>query len=159
MCSRILAAILAVCFLLSVSACAADDLISAAPAGEPAADQTSLAGQTALPQTQRYEDVFVDIRANGDGHYSLVGTAEVQLGERGVERLTLEEPALLAFSVSSAYAGGVWVMDLKQGETVLSSLREVQTSLSRSGNTALAQEIGSVIAQLETAGPYTQAST
>lgn len=76
-----------------------------------------------------------------------------------MECVYVEEPAILAFSVSSEYQGGVWILDLNEGNSVLASLEEVRTALSQNGNTDLAEKIDAVIQQFETAGPFTNVST
>lgn len=108
---------------------------------------------------QEYEHVLVGLHVNEDGYYSLMSDIEVGFGENGVEDILIEDPVLLGFSVSSAYQGGVWVLDLEQGEEIISSLEEIQAALSQNGNTELAEKIRAVMEQFETAGPITGAST
>ena len=104
-------------------------------------------------EPQRFESVIVDIQTGGDGYYSL------QVGERGIESVFVEEPVLLAFSVSSEHQGGVWILDLNEGEEVIESLKKIQERLSEEGSDDLAAELASAIEKIEMSGPFTQAST
>lgn len=146
---NLLPALLAAGLLFTATACAS----RTAP---PASSEGSSLQEDVVRQ---YESVVVDILVNGDGCYNLMGDVQIRYGESGVESVFVEEPALLAFSVSSEHQGGVWLLDLEEGEALLSSLEEIQASLSQQGNTGLAGELGEVIRQLETAGPITGAST
>lgn len=112
-----------------------------------------------LEEPQRYEHVIVDVKTDGDGYYCMRSDVEVQFGEYGVQNIFVEEPVLLSFSVSSEHQGGVWVLDLNEGEKVLESLEKIQANLSDEGNSDLAVELASVIEQIEMSGPFTQAST
>ncbi|HIS49127.1 MAG TPA: hypothetical protein IAA80_01295 [Candidatus Gallacutalibacter pullistercoris] len=110
-------------------------------------------------EPQRFESVIVDIQTGGDGYYSLMSDVEVQVGERGIESVFVEEPVLLAFSVSSEHQGGVWILDLNEGEEVIESLKKIQERLSEEGSDDLAAELASAIEKIEMSGPFTQAST
>lgn len=110
-------------------------------------------------EPQRFESVIVDIQTGGDGYYSLMSDVEVQVGEHGIESVFVEEPVLLAFSVSSEHQGGVWILDLNKGEEVIESLKKIQERLSEEGSDDLAAELASAIEKIEMSGPFTQAST
>lgn len=110
-------------------------------------------------EPQRFESVIVDIQTGGDGYYSLMSDVEIQAGERGIEGVFVEEPVLLAFSVSSEHQGGVWILDLNEGEAVIESLKEIQEQILEEGRSDLASELTSVIEKIEMSGPFTQAST
>lgn len=115
--------------------------------------------QSQTDEPQRFESVIVDIQTGGDGYYNLMSDVEVQVGERGIEGVFVEEPVLLAFSVSSEHQGGVWILDLKEGEKVIESLKEIQERLAEEGSIDLAAELASAIEKVEMSGPFTQAST
>ncbi len=115
--------------------------------------------QSQTDEPQRFESVIVDIQTGGDGYYNLMSDVEVQVGERGIEGVFVEEPVLLAFSVSSEHQGGVWILDLKEGEEVIESLKEIQERLAEEGSIDLAAELASAIEKVEMSGPFTQAST
>lgn len=154
---RMVLSVLLISLLLTATACSFNHV--PASTSSPELSQQGESQQTYPNGTQRYESAIVDIQTNGDGYYSLMSDIELQFGENGVECVYVEEPTLLAFSVSSEHQGGVWVLDLNEGNTVLASLEEIRTALSQSGNTDLAEKIDAVIQQFETAGPFTSAST
>lgn len=109
--------------------------------------------------TQQYESVAVDIETDGDGYYSLMSDIEVQSGKYGIKYISVKNPVLLSFSVSSKYQGGVWILNLKDGEKALNSLKEVKNNLSEEGEDDMAEKINSVIEQIERSGPLTHSST
>ena len=115
--------------------------------------------QSQTDEPQRFESVIVDIQTGGDGYYNLMSDVEGQVGERGIEGVFVEEPVLLAFSVSSEHQRGVWILDLKEGEEVIESLKEIQERLAEEGSIDLAAELASAIEKVEMSGPFTQAST
>lgn len=108
---------------------------------------------------QRYESVIVDIQTGAGGYCCLMSDMEIMFGEQGAERILMEQPVLLSFAVSSEHQGGLWVMDLDQGEEALENLYDVKTALRDTGNHDLADKIVFVIEQIEASGPFTQAST
>ncbi|MGN0179001.1 MAG: hypothetical protein ACI4DY_06115 [Monoglobaceae bacterium] len=84
---------------------------------------------------------------------------EIHYGKNDINYIYIDDPSLLAFSVSSEYNGGVWILDLDEGEKMLNELAEVNEALKTSENSELSEKIESAIQLLENAGPFTQAST
>lgn len=151
--------LLAIGFLLTASACSSNTLSTVSSVEPSQPEENLLEEQADQAEMQEYEHVLVGIHVNEDGYYSLMSDIEVGFGENGVEDILIEDPVLLGFSVSSAYQGGVWVLNMEQGEEIISNLEEIQATLSQNGNTELAEKIRAVMEQFEKAGPITGAST
>ena len=126
---------------------------------EPSYAKNTVGNESGLSDESTQEHVLMDMQINGDGYYSFFADVDVQAGEYGLETISIHDPILLAFSVSSAHQGGVWVLDLDEGEEIISVLEEAQAVLFHNGNTSEAEKISTVIEQLETTGPITGAST
>ncbi|MGN0274259.1 MAG: hypothetical protein ACI4DT_05670 [Chordicoccus sp.] len=110
-------------------------------------------------QSEIYDGVCVDINTPEDGFYSLLSDIEIHFDENSIEYLSITNPMLLGFQVSSAHNGGVWLMDLAEGQNALNELSDVAASLRNSKENDLAERIENVIDILSRSGPYTQAST
>lgn len=110
-------------------------------------------------RVKTYENICVDVGTDGDGYYALMSNVEIHYDENDISYFYIDDPTLLAFRVSSEYNGGVWVLDLDEGEKVLNDLREVNEILKKSGNTELSEKLQNSIDILEYSGPFTQAST
>lgn len=123
------------------------------------AEEESPDEQAQEKEIQQSDHALVDIAVNGDGHYSLMGDVKVQFDGEQVESISIKEPMLLAFSVSSKHQGGVWIMDRDEGEDMLASMEELHRILSQSGNTDLAKQVHALIERFEMAGPISGAST
>lgn len=105
------------------------------------------------------ESLCIDVEINGDGYYALMSDAEIHYGENEIDYIYLNDPILLAFNVSSEYNGGVWVLDLDEGEKILSELAEVNEALKANENGKLSERVEYAIQLLENSGPFTYAST
>lgn len=162
--TRLLMLMLVISITLTISGCSSDTP-EQSPSGakldvELSSENELLSsGFSISDEPQRFESVIVDIQTGGDGNYSLMSDVEVQVGEHGIESVFVEEPVLLAFSVSSEHQGGVWILDLNEGEEVIESLKKIKERLSEKGNSDLTSELASVIEKIEMSGPFTQAST
>ena len=145
---RLKALLVTVALVLTLSAC---------NYGPEASDTT---GQTEeQEQTVQSQQVIVDIMVNEDGRYSLMSDAEVHYSEDGqAEWITISDPVLLAFCVSSE-RGGVYLIDLDDGEKVMTELLEIADALETAGKTEYVERIYAVLDIIANAGPYTQAST
>lgn len=110
-------------------------------------------------RVETYENLYVDVGANSDWFYSFMSDVEVHYNENNMEYLYIHDPTLLAFQVSSAHYGGVWVLDLDKGTQILTDLTETDKTLKEIGNTALSEKIENMIDTMENSGPFTQAST
>lgn len=101
----------------------------------------------------------INIVVNEDGYYSLLGEVALNYSENGLSYISINDPILLSFSVSSEYNNGVWVLDLDEGEQILTDLNSIASELSETGDTDLQQKVESIIDILSYSGPYTEAST
>lgn len=88
---KIIAFIAALLMVLPLSAC-----------GTSAADD----------HTETYDSVCVDVSAHEDGFYSLMSNVEIHYYDGGMGYISINDPTLLAFQVSSMDKGGVWMLDL-----------------------------------------------
>lgn len=140
-----------ICALIALSIFAAATCIDTA--SEPAD-----AGQ-ARAQAAVYERVLTDICANGDGRYSLLADIQLNLDEHGLESVSISEPTLLAFSVSSAHGGGVWILDMTAGEDLLGILEDMREGFERDGDAEAIDKVNLAIERLELSGPIAGAST
>ncbi|MGN0295102.1 MAG: hypothetical protein ACI4D3_13970 [Lachnospiraceae bacterium] len=135
----------------SVSSASARTAVpSAAVTGDFASDDS---------ETVKYDKVCVDVRTNEDGFYSLASDVEIHYCNDNIESISVNEPTLYAFRVSSAYKGGVWLMDLEKGQHVLDELSAAAVSLRASEENELAEKIENLIEIISQTGPFTQAST
>lgn len=124
----------------------------------------SSCGQTETQQETRadekYENVCVDIGVNEDGYYGLMADVEIHRdtdGELGY--IYIENPALLAFCVSSKWDGGVYILKQTEGNEIIDTLTEIAETLETAGNSELADQLNEVISTLGYSGPITKAST
>ena len=109
---------------------------------------------------ETYESLHVDMKLHNDGYYAFMSDVEIHYGvDHAIEYLSINNPSLLSFNVSSQFNGGVWILDLNAGEKILNELTDVNVVLKETGNHELFQKIESLILLLENSGPYTQAST
>lgn len=108
---------------------------------------------------ETYENICVDVGTGGDGYYALMSNVEIHYTEDNISYFYIDDPTLLAFRVSSEYNGGVWILDLDEGETILNDLREVNETLKASGNAGLSEKLQNSMDTLANSGPLTQAST
>lgn len=121
--------------------------------------QTVPAGsETPEERSERYEQVCVDIGVNEDGYYGLMADVEINYYGKELEYIYIDDPALLAFCVSSE-RGGVWLIDLEKGNQIIDELTEVSEALKEAGLTDYGSRIDAIIEKIASCGPFTQAST
>lgn len=105
------------------------------------------------------ECAVIDIAVDEDGYYCLMGQISVDLFDGEPIAVVIDDPALLAFRVSSTMDGGVYVFKLNEGDAVIECLTAVMEELTATGQTELAAEIQEVLDVFSCSGPYIQAST
>lgn len=110
-------------------------------------------------QTESYDNVCVDISKNKNGFYSVTGDVEIHYINGTVDSISIHDPTLYAFQVSSAHKGGIWVMDMDEGEAMKQEFSDIAASLRSCGKTELAQRVEKEMDRLAKSGPFTQAST
>lgn len=110
-------------------------------------------------ETINYKVVCTDIKVNEDGYYALTGPVELTYYQGELTNIYIDDPTLLYFAVSSRFDGGVYILDLTEGEALIGELTAISEELTESGNTALAERINQMIEQLQNCGPITGAST
>lgn len=109
-------------------------------------------------RTEEYESVCVDIGVHDDGYYGLMANVSIHYNEDGtLGWITVLDPALLAFNVSSTLGGGVYVINLPDGNKAIDELSYISEALKAAGMTDYAERIDAVIAII--GSPITQAST
>ncbi len=106
-----------------------------------------------------YDSVCVDVSAHKDGFYSLVSDVEIHYYDGGIEYISINDPTLLAFQVSSMHKGGVWMLDLNEGQTIVEELTDMSETLKEQGESELAGKIDNLIEIMSQNGPFTNAST
>lgn len=109
-------------------------------------------------RTEEYESVCVDIGVHDDGYYGLMANVSIHYNEDGtLGWITVLDPALLAFNVSSTLGGGVYIINLPDGNEAIDELSSISEALKATGMTDYAERINAVIAII--GSPITQAST
>lgn len=114
---------------------------------------------TITQDVETLENIHIDVQANGDGFYCLRSDAEIQYVDNQIVDIFINDPTLFSFSVSSEYHGGVWLMNLDDGEQILAGITEVRNALDSNENEDLLQELDEILHILEHSGPYTNSST
>ncbi len=104
--------------------------------------------------TQDY--AIIGIRTHEDGYYSLMSSVELNYYDGKLTEIYIDEPTLLAFAVSSFYNGGVYILDLIEGEELINELSAIAGEIE---NPELAERIIAIIEYLQQIGPITGAST
>ena len=116
--------------------------------------------QTKEPEvaSERVAEDFVCVssRAHEDGYYSLMSSVELTYYEGELSEIYIDEPTLLAFAVSSFYNGGVYILDLAEGEELINELSAIAAEIE---DPELAERINAIIEYLQQIGPITGAST
>jgi len=102
------------------------------------------------------DHVCIGIRAHEDGYYSLMSSVELTYYEGELSEIYIDEPTLLAFAVSSFYSGGVYILDLTEGEELINELSAIAAEIE---DPELAERINAIIEYLQQIGPITGAST
>ena len=128
-------------------------------AAETAAMETKNTGAYENDHTETYDSVCVDVSAHEDGFYSLISNVEIHYYDGGIGYISINDPTLLAFQVSSMYKGGVWMLDLDEGQTIMDELTNVSETLKEQGDSELAGKIENLIEIMSRSGPFTNAST
>ena len=122
----------------------------------PAAEKESVSGDEKIAT---YDNVGVNVGVNEDGFYNLMSEMEIHYYDDHISYITVNDPKLLAFQVSSKYKGGVWVMNLEDGQKTINELTAASEALRRAGNDELATAIETAVQRIVDSGPFTQAST
>lgn len=131
-------------------------------AGETTEADTSPPTQESTEPTEErveYDNLYIDIGVNEDGYYGLMGPAELTYYNGELESVYIDDPALLYFAVSSFFGGGVYLVDMPDGDAIIDELSAVAEELKATGQTELAAKIDAIIAVFVQSGPITGAST
>ena len=67
-------------------------------------------------ETKSYENMNIDVQVNKDGYYSLMSNTEIHYSDGEIDYISLDEPILLSFQLSSQRNGGIWLLDKNEGE-------------------------------------------
>ena len=144
---KIIALIAAFFMILPLSACGTSAM------------ETKNTGAYEDDHTETYDSVCVDVSAHEDGFYSLISNVEIHYYDGGIGYISINDPTLLAFQVPSMYKGGVWMLDLDEGQTIMDELTNVSKTLKEQGDSELAGKIENLIEIMSRSGPFTNAST
>lgn len=109
--------------------------------------------------TEEYEAVCVDVGVNEDGYYGLMANVIIHYQDGQLSYITVLDPALLAFNVSSQRGGGVYVIDLPDGNEAIDELSAMSEEMRAVGNEEYAERLNRIIEIITSGGPFTQAST
>ena len=110
-------------------------------------------------QTETYENVYVDVKMNGDGYYSFMSDVKLDYVNGEIGSLNLDEPILLSFAISSKYGKEAWLFDKNEGEALLRKLNEINQELKKQGNQSLSSKVEKIISELKNKGPIAGSST
>ena len=110
-------------------------------------------------QTETYENVYVDVKMNGDGYYSFMSDVKLDYVNGKIGSLNLDEPILLSFAISSKYGKEAWLFDKNEGEALLRKLNEINQELKKQGNQSLSSKVEEIISELKNKGPIAGSST
>lgn len=110
-------------------------------------------------ETKNYENMCVDIKINEDGFYSLMSNVQVHYVNGEIDYLSLDEPTLLSFVISSQYNHALWLLDKNEGEKIINNLTELKNELEKQGDDEQAIKIKNIIEYFKNIGPITGAST
>lgn len=102
------------------------------------------------------EMVCVGVEVGEQGYYSLLADVELDYYDGKVSAVYIIDPALLAFSVSERWAGGVCLMS---GEDMAELMTLLHEMLQTYRSEALQEDILKVIEMLENSPAITGAST
>ena len=106
------------------------------------------------------QNLSVGIETNEDGYYALMGDTEISFNSSGeISWICVHEPSLLSYKVSSEWNGGLYLLDLEEGEHLKSLIEEACDQLRSSGRDAAAKKLHTAISIIDESGPYTNAST
>ena len=95
-------------------------------------------------ETKSYENMNIDVQVNKDGYYSLMSNTEIHYSDGEIDYISLDEPILLSFQLSSQRNGGIWLLD--------------KNELKKQGNNDQLTKIENIIEYLTSTGPITDAS-
>lgn len=110
-------------------------------------------------ETKSYENMNIDVQVNKDGYYSLMSNTEIHYSDEEIDYISLDEPILLSFQLSSQRNGGIWLLDKNEGEQMIKDLTEIKDELKKQGNNDQLTKIENIIEYLTSTGPITDAST
>ncbi len=145
-------AVLLVLVLLTLTAC---DAAPEIPGETPSETVTS----EVQDETKNAEHICVDIAVNQSGFYSLFADAELQYHDGEIDCIYITNPALLAFQVSEQFGGGVYLLNLDEGEYIVDALTEIANTMKGKGEDNLAEQLEYIINTITESGPITNAST
>ena len=150
---RLLSLLLIIALLLTLAGCGAGETTEA--------DTSPPTQEITEPTEERvaYDNLYIDIGVTEDGYYGLMGPAELTYYDGELMSVYVDDPALLYFTVSSFWGGGVYLVDMPDGDTIIDELSAVAEQLKATGQTELAAKIDAIIEIFVQSGPITGAST
>lgn len=123
-------------------------------------ESTSLVEET-TPEyvTESYPHMIIGISVGEDGYYSLMSDAVIGYYKGEMTSIEIDDPALLAFRVSSDRGGGVYIVDKPDGDAMIEDLTDLAEKLKELGREDLVAEVSRILDILNQSGPITSAST
>ena len=150
----ILAMLLILAFICPVflTGCAAKPEATPCEPTDPAPTVGELAAAT-------YEQVVVDVVDESKGFYCMYSDVQLAIEDGELIGVTLYEPTLLAFQPGSRFNGGIYLLDLDEGDKMIETLSNVIYELEEAGDTDTALKLHELLEIMVFSGPITGEST
>ena len=106
-----------------------------------------------------FDRINIDVEDSNGGYYNILADVKLHCEQGSPVYLSVENPALLSFQISSKYHGGVWLFDNEEGSQLLSELKDLKEKFSQAGMDEESGRAERLIQQFDSAGPITGAIT
>lgn len=110
-------------------------------------------------QTLSLNRINMDIEDADGRYYNALADVEIYYEQGKPIYMSVENPALLSFQLSSKYHGGIWLLNQEEGNQMLSDLKDMKEQFNQQGLEKYCEQVERMIQQLDNAGPVTGAGT
>lgn len=110
-------------------------------------------------RVEHYTRVCVDISVHEDGFYGTWADVDLHYYAGKLSSISISDPTLLAFKVSSRYENGVYILSGSEGGSIAEVLEESAKMAEYTGNAELLEKLTAAIELIERSGPLEEAST